>query len=103
MSATAKKPLVNYLDHLPQGWFALDVMPVREDKNCQVWAALLVDVEPDNLKRCDVDFPALFYVDPEEHRPGFRKAHQGWYRVPGKHRSEQKAWDALQDLMAVRH
>jgi hypothetical protein len=60
MSATAEKPLVDYLDHLPQGWFALDVLPVREDKNCQVWAALLVDVEPDNLKRCDVDFQRCF-------------------------------------------
>jgi hypothetical protein len=46
MSATAKKPLVNYLDHLPQGSFALDVMPAREGRNCQDWAALLVDVDP---------------------------------------------------------
>jgi D-alanyl-D-alanine carboxypeptidase len=48
-------------------------MPEREEKNCQDWTALLVDVDPDDLKTCDVDFPALFYVHPNEHRPGFRK------------------------------
>jgi hypothetical protein len=103
MTAAAKKPMVDYLDRLPQGWFALDVMPVEEVESCQNWSALLIDVDPDNLARCEVDFPARFYVDPDDYRPGFRKAHQGWFRIPGNHRTREDAWDALQEMMAPRH
>ena len=27
-------------------------------------------------------FPSSFYVDPDDYRPGFRKARQGWLRIP---------------------
>ena len=103
MTTEAKKPTINYLDHLPQGWFALDVLPTEEGKRCKKWAALVIDVDPDDLERCDVDFPALFYVDPDDYRPGFRKAHQGWFRIPGNHRTKEAAWDAIQEMMATRN
>ena len=75
---------LQYLDRLPSGWFALDVLPAEEDEDCQNWTALLIDVDPDDLKRCEVDFPALFYVHPKHYKPGFRKARQACFRIPGK-------------------
>jgi hypothetical protein len=92
---------IKYLDRLPLGWFALDVM--REKARKRDWVALLVDVDPDNLKACACDFPTLFYVHPKDYRPGDRMVHQGWFRIPGKHKNRDAAWDALQDMMATRH
>ena len=92
---------IKYLDRPPSGWFALDVM--REKARKRNWIALLVDVDPDNLKVCACDFPALFYVHPKDYRPGDRTVHQGWFRIPGKHEDRDAAWDALQDMMATRH
>jgi hypothetical protein len=90
-----------YLDRLPADWFVLEVMPQKDGG--QDWTALVIDVDPDDLKRCECDFPALFYVDPDDYRPRFRKAHQGWLRIPGKHRNQDTAWNALQDILAARH
>lgn len=41
--------------------------------------------------------------DHDDYRPGFCKARQGLFRIPGKHRNCDTAWDALQDIMATRH
>ena len=67
------------------------------------WVALMIDVDPDDLKNCACEFPALFYVRPKEYRPGPRKAQQSWLRVPGMHKSKNAAWDALQNLLETRH
>jgi hypothetical protein len=92
---------VEYLDRLPPGWFALDVM--REEARKRGWVALVVDINPDDLKTCICDFPALFYVNPKEHRPGARRVVQGWLRIPGEHRNADAAWDALEGIIATRH
>jgi hypothetical protein len=69
---------IEYLDRPPLGWFALDVM--RKEKRRWDWVALMVDV-PD----------------------GSRTAREAWVLVPGKHRNQDAAWDALQDMIATRH
>lgn len=74
------KPEIKYLDRLPPGWFALDVL--RTGQRGWDWAALVIDVDPDNLKNC---------------------SHHGWFRVPGKHRSRDAAWGAFEEIMATRH
>jgi hypothetical protein len=76
---------------------------MRKEARKWDWVALMVDVHPDDLKTCTCDFPALFYVHPKDYRPGERRARQCWFRIPGKHKNEDAAWDALQDTMATRH
>jgi hypothetical protein len=63
----------------------------------------MVDVDPDELKNCACDFPALFYVDPNRYSPGSRTARQCWVRIAGEHRSRTAAWNAFQDMAATRH
>jgi hypothetical protein len=92
--------LIEIVDRPPSGWFALDVVRRARKRD---WVALMIDVNPDDLKTCTCDFPALFYVRPNEHRPGDRIARQRWVRVPGKHRNKDAAWDALEDMMPTRH
>jgi hypothetical protein len=92
---------IEYLDRLPPGWFALDVM--RSEARKRDWVALLADVHPDDLKNCTCDFPALFFVHPKDYRSGDRKVNQGWFRIPGKHRNRDVAWDALENMIATRH
>ena len=92
---------IEFLDRPPTGWFVLDVM--RWESRKRNWVALMIDVHPDELKNCTCKFPALFYVDPRDYRPGQRTAREAWVRIPGKHRSRDAAWDALQDLVATRH
>jgi hypothetical protein len=95
--------MVEYVDP-PVGWFVLDVMRQDEkERSMGEWAALMVDVEPRDLKNCTVEFPVLFYVHPREYRPGVRIAHQCWARIAGQHRSRTAAWNALQDIIATRH
>jgi hypothetical protein len=93
---------VETLDRPAPGWFPLDVMQEANGRNAG-WVALMIDVDPDDLKNCAAEFPALFYVDPKEYRPGLRKAQQRWLHVPGKHRSRKAAWDALENMIAARH
>ena len=62
----------------------------------------MVDVDPDDLKNCACNFPALFYVHPKEYRPGSRAAHQCYVRILGKHRNYDAACDALEAMMATR-
>lgn len=85
----------------PPGWFILDVMP--GDEGSKHWVALMVDVDPEDLKTCAADFPALFYVHPDEYRPAGRSARQCFVKIPGKHRSRDAAYSALEDMMATRH
>jgi hypothetical protein len=93
-------PALEEIDRPPPGWFGLDV--VRKTSRKWDWVALMVDIDPDDLKNCACEFPALFYVDPNEYRPGVawpRRASQVWVRVPGKHRNKDAAWDAFQDVL----
>jgi len=46
--------IIKYLEEPPRGWFILAVMP-REDGK-RAWAALMIDVPPDELKNCKCDF-----------------------------------------------
>jgi hypothetical protein len=92
---------VETLDRAPAGWHVLDVM--KEHSRKRDWAALMIDVHPDDLKTCVCEFPALFYVHPKEYRPGLRKAQQRWFRIPGKHANKHAAWNALRDILATRH
>jgi|NGEPerStandDraft_6_1074524.scaffolds.fasta_scaffold186385_2 hypothetical protein len=94
------KPQTKYLEQPPAGWFVLDVM--RSGARGGDWTALMVDVDPDDLKNCACEFPALFYVDPKDYRPGSRIAHQGWVRIAGKHRSRTAACKTLENMMATR-
>jgi hypothetical protein len=92
---------VEYLDRPALGWFALDVM--REEPRKWNWAALMVDVHPDELKHCLCKI-AFLYVHPDEYRPDeSRTAREALLRLPGKYRNWDAAWDALQDMMATRH
>ena len=92
---------VEYLDRPALGWFALDVM--REEPRKWNWAALMVDVHPDELKHCLCKI-AFLYVHPDEYRPdGSRTAREALLRLPGKYRNWDAAWDALQDVIATRH
>jgi hypothetical protein len=90
---------IEFLDRPPAGWFTLEIFREGERR----WLALMIDVHPDDLKNCLCDFPALLFVSPDDYRPGHRTARQTWVRVPGKHRSRDAAWDALEEMMATRH
>jgi hypothetical protein len=78
-----------YLERPPPGMFVLSVM--RQARSSRLgrgwdWAALMID------------------VDPEEHCSGERQAeHAVWVRIPGKHRDQIAAWNALEDMIATRH
>jgi hypothetical protein len=92
-----------YLDRPPEGWFLLDVMRARS--RSWSWVALMVDVDPDELKRCHSQGVALLYVHPDEYRPdpNGRVVREAWLRIPGKFRNKDAAWDALEDMLATRH
>jgi hypothetical protein len=93
-------PDPQFVDHIPPNWFVLDVVQRATKGN---WFALLIDVPPDDLKHCVVDYPALFHVHPKEYRPGHRTANQCWVIIPGQHKSRNRAWDVIEDLMATQH
>jgi hypothetical protein len=91
---------ITTLDRPPAGWFALDV--ARKKSRAWDWVALMIDVDPDELKHCACGFPALFYVHPDEYRPAEgRTASQCWVVVPGKHRNADAAWDAIHDAISA--
>jgi hypothetical protein len=100
MSGAQKRETIE-LDRPPAGWFPLNVMRKEEGRKWD-WVALMVDVDPDNLKYCACDFPALFFVHPDEWRPAEgRVAHQAYVRVSGKHRNADAAWEAIHEMMAA--
>jgi len=67
--------VVKTLDRPPAGWFVIDVLPIQRSRG--VWAALMTDVHPDELKHCKCQV-AMLYVDPAQYRPGSRVAHECW-------------------------
>jgi hypothetical protein len=86
---------IEYLDRPPAGWFVLDVMPEheRDVMPCQRkrdWVALMIDADPDELKRNPCPW-------------AYRRAREAWLRIPGKHRTRDAAWGRLQDMLATRH
>jgi hypothetical protein len=95
--------IIEYVDRLPTdaGWFVLDVMP-EKDARRRRWVALLVDVHPDELKNCQCKV-AFLYVDPKDYKPGLRNARECYFRIPGKFKNCELAWNALQDMMQTRH
>jgi hypothetical protein len=86
-------------DRPPAGWFALNVM--RKGSRKWDWVAIMVDVDPDDLKYCFCAFPAAFFINPNDWHPAEgRTARQCYVPVPGKHRNHDAAWDAFQDAVA---
>jgi hypothetical protein len=77
---------IEYLDRPPIGWFVLDVMKTGRDGCKRDWAALMIDMHPDEFKRCV-----------------WKKAREAFVRIPGKHRNRDAALDALEDMLATRH
>jgi hypothetical protein len=72
---------VTEFDRPPAGWFPLDVM--KKESRKWDWVALMVDVDPENLKHCACNFPALFYVHPDEYCPAEgRAARQATFVYP---------------------
>jgi hypothetical protein len=107
MSEAASKtttPSVRYVepekyDRPPAGWFALNVMRAGDGRKWD-WVGLMVDVDPNELKYCLCDFPAAFFINPYDWHPAEgRKARQCYVPVPGKHRNQDAAWDALHDAI----
>jgi hypothetical protein len=91
---------VTEFDRPPAGWFPLDVM--KKESRKWDWVALMVDVDPENLKHCACNFPALFYVHPDEYCPAEgRAARQCYVRLSGKHRNADAAWEAIHEMMAA--
>jgi hypothetical protein len=80
MSAQSKP--IKYLDHPAPGWFVLDVMKKTWRK--WDWVALMIDVDLEDLQKT-------------------AHVRERWLRIPGKHRSRESAWNALEDIMATRH
>jgi len=72
----------SFVDTPPRGWFIFEVF--RHHRRGWDWVVLMIDVDPDD-------------------RPIGRSAREVWVRIPGKHRSRDAAWTALEDLMATRH
>jgi hypothetical protein len=53
---------VEYLARLEPGWFVLDVMRAKpREKN---WLALMIDVDPDELKTASAMFRHYFMFEP---------------------------------------
>jgi hypothetical protein len=73
-----------YLDHPPADRFVLDVM--KKESRKWDWVALMIDIEPEIFKSC-----------------AWVKARSALFRIPGKHRNRDLAWDALEEVIATRH
>jgi hypothetical protein len=94
----AAEGMPKYLDSPPPGWFPLSICKQGPGRKWD-WTALMVDVHPDELKHYHCGVSRLF-VHPAEYKPiGNQVAREAWFRIPGKHRSEDSAWDALCDML----
>ncbi len=93
---------VEEFDRPPAGWHALNVM--RKTSRKWDWIAIMVDVDPDDLKHCTIegDGLAVLFVNPYEWqpKPGL-VARQCYVRVSGKHRNADAAWEAIHDMIAA--
>jgi hypothetical protein len=67
-----------FFDRVPVGWFVLAVL--RHARGAD-WVALAADKDP-----------AVAHISAS-----------AWVRIPGKHRSRDEAFDALEAMMAMRH
>jgi hypothetical protein len=76
---------------------------MREKPRKWDWVALMVDVDPADLKNCVCGFPALFWVNPNDYRAGDRVASQRYLRIQGKHRNWESARRAIENAIALRH
>lgn len=76
---------LRFVDRPPPGWHVLAVMHAAARVRVH-WTALLIDADPD-------DFIAGRVLNCRE----------AWFRIPGKHKNREAAWDALADLMTTRH
>jgi hypothetical protein len=76
---------------------------LRDKRRGWDWTALMVDVDPEDLKSCTCNFPALFYVDPDEYRPGDRTVHECFVRIAGRHRSRDGARAVIEGMIATQH
>jgi hypothetical protein len=74
--------VIEYLDRPPPGWFVLDVMRCEARK--WDWCASMLDVPYDDFMN-------------------HRAARHCWVRIPGKHRTRDDAWEALENMMVTRH
>jgi hypothetical protein len=93
---------IETVDRPPSGWFILDIMKPADRRKWD-WAALMIDVHPQELKHCRCKM-AWLYVHPKEYRPdGSRTAREVLVRIPGKHRNRQAAWAVLEEMVATRH
>jgi hypothetical protein len=93
---------IEYLDRPPAGWFPVNV--ARMKSRGWDWAALLTDIDPDELKDCTCESPLWLYVHPKKYRPqAGRVARARYVRVRGKHRNHDAAWEALCDMLETRH
>jgi hypothetical protein len=93
--------MVQYLDQPPVGWFVLDIK--RSGPRAWDWVALMIDIDPDEMQNCFCEFPARFYVHPNDYSPESRITRQCWVRVAGKHRNRGAARDALKAMMTMLH
>jgi hypothetical protein len=93
-------PNLKTYDRLPSDcdWHVLRVC--RKQSRSWDWVAFAIDVHPDELKHCRCE-TAFLYVHPDEYRPQpGRVAREAWVRIPGKHRNQDAAWEALQQMCA---
>src|SRR5262245_55275675 len=75
----------DHSDRTPAGWFALDVMLAAPRVRVH-WVALMIDVDPDDFWAGRTNASGRCVV-----------------RIPGKHRTREAAWEAIEDMMATRH
>ncbi len=93
-----------FIDRPPVGWHASYVTKADDSGNGD-WVALLIDVPVDQLKYCRSRIArdcTSIRVSTDRTQAALR-ARQAFVRVPGKHRSKDAAWAALEDLLATRH
>jgi len=73
---------IEYLKGPTPGWFPFAVMQC--EKRGRDWVALMV-------------------IDPRDSPSLLDEARQRWLRIPGKHRTEDAARAALENMIATRH
>ena len=74
---------IEWVDRPPDGWFVLDVMKLKKLRKWD-WCVLMIDVDPDEHKHC-------------------RRAREVYVRIPGKHRTYEDAWEAMEEMISTRH
>ena len=73
---------IEWVDRPPDGWFVLDVMKLKKLRKWD-WLALMIDIDSDD-KHC-------------------RRVREVYVRIPGKHRTYEDAWEAMEEMISTRH